>query len=119
MKRKGNIYKDIYKYKNVESAFKEVCKNTKNKNRVELFKENKNIYVSRTIDILKDKKYIPGQMNIFTIFEVKKRRIVSQKMVDKLVNHLVSRYILYPAILPCLIDTNVASRKGLRNKCRN
>lgn len=31
-------------------------------------------------------------------------------MYDKLVNHLVSRYILYPALLPCLIDSNCASR---------
>ena len=37
-------------------------------------------------------------------------------MLDKIVNHLVSRYILYPAILPCLIDKNVASRKGLGTK---
>ena len=31
-------------------------------------------------------------------------------MEDKLVNHLVSRYILYSAIIPCLIDSNCASR---------
>ena len=34
-------------------------------------------------------------------------------MQDKVINHLVARYILYPAILPCLLDVNVASRKGL------
>lgn len=34
-------------------------------------------------------------------------------MQDKVVNHLVARFILYPAILPCLLDVNVASRKGL------
>lgn len=34
-------------------------------------------------------------------------------MQDKVINHLVSRHILYPAILPCLLDVNVASRKGL------
>ena len=31
-------------------------------------------------------------------------------MEDKLINHLVSRYILYPAIIPWLIDSNCASR---------
>ena len=41
---------------------------------------------------------------------LKKRRIVSQEMDDKLVNHLVSRYILYPTIMPCLMDSNCASR---------
>ncbi len=34
-------------------------------------------------------------------------------MQDKIINHLIARYILYPAILPCLLDVNVASRKGL------
>ena len=32
-------------------------------------------------------------------------------MYDKIVNHLVSEYILLPSIVPCLIDCNVASRK--------
>ena len=39
--------------------------------------------------------------------------IVSQNVIDKVVNHLVARFILYPACIPCLIDTNVASRKDL------
>ena len=33
--------------------------------------------------------------------------------MDKVINHLVSRYILYPALLPHLLNVNVASRKGL------
>ena len=36
---------------------------------------------------------------------------VSQNVQDKIINHLVARFILYPAILPCLLDVNVASRK--------
>lgn len=53
---------------------------------------------------------------LFYIYDPKKRRIVSQNMYDKLVNHLVSRYILYPAILPCLIDSNCASRPNKGTK---
>ena len=34
-------------------------------------------------------------------------------MIDKVINHLISRHILYPAILPCLLDFNVASRKNM------
>lgn len=34
-------------------------------------------------------------------------------MQDKIINHLVARYILYPAILPCLLDVNIASRKNM------
>lgn len=113
MKRKGNLYQEIYKFENIVNAFNEVCKNTKNKKKVANFKEYKCIYVSRIHNVLKTKTYKPGPYNVFTIYEPKERRIVSQSMQDKVINHLVARHILYPAILPCLLDVNVASRKGL------
>ena len=113
MKRKGNLYQNLYKFENIQSAFNEVCKNTKNKKKVARFKEYKCIYISRIYDILQTKTYKPGPYNVFTIYEPKKRRIVSQNMQDKVINHLVARHILYPALLPCLLDVNVASRKGL------
>ena len=113
MKRKGNLYQEIYKFENIISAFNEVCKNIKNKKKVANLKEYKCIYISRIYNILKNKEYKPGPFNVFTIYEPKERRIVSQNMQDKIINHLVARYILYPAILPCLLDVNVASRKGL------
>ena len=113
MKRKKNLYENIYKFDNIVSAFNEVCRNTKNKRKVANLKQYKAIYISRIYNILKSKSYVPGPVNIFTIYEPKERRIVSQNMQDKIINHLVARYILYPAILPCLLDINVASRKGL------
>ena len=113
MKRKGNLYQNLYKFENIQSAFNEVCKNTKNKKKVARFKEYKCIYISRIYDILQTKTYKPGPYNVFTIYEPKKRRIISQNMQDKVINHLVARHILYPALLPCLLDVNVASRKGL------
>ena len=113
MKRKGYLYQNLYKFENIKSAFNEVCKNTKNKKKVTRFKEYKCIYISRIYDILQTKTYKPGPYNVFTIYEPKKRRIVSQNMQDKVINHLVARHILYPALLPCLLDVNVASRKEL------
>lgn len=113
MKRKGNLYQEIYKFENIINAFNEVCRNTKNKKKVAKFKEYKCIYVFRIYNVLKTKSYKPGPYNVFTIYEPKERRIVSQSMQDKVINHLVARHILYPAILPCLLDVNVASRKGL------
>lgn len=113
MKRKGNLYQNLYKFENIQSAFNEVCKNTKHKKKVARFKEYKCIYISRIYNILQTKTYKPGSYNVFTIYESKKRRIVSQNMQDKVINHLVARHILYPALLPCLLDVNVASRKGL------
>lgn len=113
MKRIGNLYENIYKIENIMQAFDEVCRNTKNKHKVNKYKEFRCMYIYRIYNILKNRNYTVGKYNVFTIYEPKERRIVSQNMQDKIINHLVSRYILYPAILPCLIDSNVASRKHM------
>lgn len=113
MKRKGNLYQNIYDINNIFDAFNEVCRNTKNKKKVEFFKEYKCIYIYRIYNILKNENYKVGPYNIFTIYEPKERRIVSQGMVDKVINHLIARHILYPALLPNLLNFNVASRKNM------
>ena len=116
MKRKGNLYQNTYKIENIMQAFNEICRNTKNKKKVEFFREYKCIYISRIYNLLKNEQYTVGPYNVFTIYEPKERRIVSQNMQDKVVNHLVARHILYPALLPCLLDFNVASRKNMGMK---
>lgn len=113
MKRKKNLYKDIYSLENIFAAFDEVCRNTRNKRKVANYKQYKCVYISRIYKTLKEKTYEVGPYNIFTIYEPKERRIVSQNMQDKVINHLVARQILYPALLPCLLDINVASRKNM------
>ena len=116
MKRKGNLYPEIYKFENILSAFNEVCRNTKNKRKVANYKQYKCIYITRIYNNLKNKSYEVGPYNVFTIYEPKERRIVSQSIHDKIINHLVARYLLYPSILPCLIPENVASRKNKGSK---
>ena len=116
MKRKGNLYKDICNIDNIKKCFEEVCKNTNNKSKVNRFKEYKAIYIYRIYNILINKKYVVGPMNEFTIYEPKERKIISQGMLDKTINHLVSRFILYPALVPCLLDVNIASRPKMGTK---
>lgn len=113
MKRKGYLYENICKTENIISSYNEVRRNTRNQRRVESMKEYKSLYISRVHDVLINKKYTVGPYNEFTIYEPKERHIVSQNIHDKIVNHLVARHILYPAILPCLLDVNVASRKDM------
>ena len=113
IKRKGYLYDNIYKLENIIDAYNEVCRNTRNQRKVDKYKFYKCVYISRVYNILKNKQYVPGPYNRFTIYEPKKRIICSQGMVDKTVNHLIARHILYPAIMPCLIDENVASRTAL------
>lgn len=110
MKRKGNLYENICKVENIQAAYEEVCRNTKNRRKVHKYKEYKCVYISRIQKILENKEYKPGPFNMFTIYEPKERIIFSQGMHDKVINHLVSRYILYPALIPSLLDINVASR---------
>lgn len=116
MKRKNNLYDNMCNMKNIMSAFDEVCKNTKNKRKVKAYKEYKCVYISRIYKILESKEYKVGPYIVFTIYEPKERRIVSQNLQDKIINHLVSRQILYPALNPCLIKENVASIKGKGTK---
>lgn len=116
MKRKNNLYENMYKLENILQAYNEVCRNTKNKRKVRNYQEYKCIYISRIYDALKAKTYEVGSYHVFTIYEPKKRRIVSQGIYDKVINHLVSREILMPSIIPCLIDENIASRKGMGTK---
>ena len=113
MKRHSYLYDNICKFNNIKSAYKEVCKNTRNKRRVALLKDYEAIYVFRTYTTLINKSYKVGPYNSFTIYEPKERLIVSQNIEDKIINHLVARYILYPALMPCLLDVNVASRKNM------
>ena len=112
MKRKNNLYQEICKIENIISAFNEVCRNTNNKKKVQNYKQYKSIYISRIYNVLNNKTYKVGKYNVFTIYEPKERRIVSQNLQDKVINHLVARYILYPVVMPCLIEQNVASRKN-------
>ena len=116
MKRKNDLYKNICKIENIFSEYNEVCKNTKNKRKVSNLKEYKAIYISRIYNILNSRSYVVGPYNVFTIYEPKERRIASQGVQDKIINHLVARFILYPALMPCLINENVASRPGLGTK---
>ena len=113
MKRYTNLYKDICNLDNIELAFKEVKRNTRNERRVVNMKQYKSYYITTVYNIVTTNSYEVGPYNKFIIHEPKEMLIVSQGVIDKIINHLVARYILYPAILPCLLDTNVASRKGL------
>ena len=79
------------------------------------FKSFKAIYVTQIYKMLNNKTYKMGKYNIFKIYEPKERIIVSLNMYDKVVNNLVSKYILEPALIPCLINTNIASRKRYGN----
>ena len=113
MKRKNNLYENIYDFSNMNYVIKEITNNVRNKRKSENLKQDRSYYIANVFLTLTNKKYTPRKYNEFVIYEPKKRNIVSQNLKDKIINHLVARYILYPAILPALLDVNVASRKNM------
>ena len=112
MKRKGNLYKDICDIENIEYVCDKIFKSCKNKEKVYKWESVKDVLVVKIYNDLNNRNYKFGRYHKFIIYEPKKRIIMAMDMYDKLINHLVSEYILLPSIIPGLIDSNVASRIG-------
>ena len=110
MKRANNLYKDIYNIDNIRKVYNEVKKGCNNIKGLYLYEcaESANLY--RIAEKLYRKEYTFSQYHVFLIREPKYRLIMSENIPDKIVNHLISRYLLLPALDHKLIDTNVATR---------
>jgi len=117
MKRVNNIYDSILDIRIIQKMYNARVKvNTKNKLKLEKFENN---YVSNMIYIkkkLENRSYIPGKYNIFLIKEPKLRIIMSQNIIDKLINHVVTQYFLINIFEGTLIEENVATRKNKGTK---
>lgn len=113
MKKKKNLYSKMIDLDVIIDMYDSTIKvNTKNKEKIEEF-EN---YYSENMVIIKEllasKKYVPGKYNIFFIREPKLRIIMSQNVPDKIVNHLVAKYILIESFEDKLIEENCATREN-------
>lgn len=113
MKRVNNLYDNIVDIKKIQNMYdRRIRINTKNKVKLERFENN---YVSNIVyikNILKNRSYIPGRYNIFIIKEPKIRLIMSQNVIDKMINHLVSKYFLVDVFEKSLIKENIATREN-------
>ena len=113
MKKAKNLYNEIVDIKKIKNLYnKRVKLNTKNKSKLEKFENN---YVSNMIyikNILESKNYNPGKYNIFIINEPKVRLIMSQNIIDKIINHVITEYFLINIFDKSLINENIATRKN-------
>lgn len=110
MKRYDNLYN--FSMEDIKFIYKLVRINTKNKEKIKRFDDYYSVNLSRVKYVLDNNLYKVGKYNVFLIKEPKYRIIMSQSIIDKLVNHLVAYKILIPIIDKSLINTNVATRKG-------
>lgn len=110
MKRIDNIYNEILIYEHALNMFHKIKRNCKNKEAVYNFRLNLNTNIFNILTKLYKGEYKFSYYRIFMIRDPKYRIIMSENIPDKLVNHLVSKYILLPCLESKLIDTNVATR---------
>ena len=102
------------KIKNLLEVYNlEISKNVKNKRALYNFEVNKIQNISKIINIVNRGLYDGGTYNIFLIREPKVRIIMSLNVLDKLLNHFITRFILYPKLDYLLDDRNVATRKNM------
>lgn len=90
--------------------------NTKNKGKLHKFELFYSSNIISILTVLKNKTYTHSNYNIFLVQEPKYRIIMSEIMSDKIINHLVSKYVLAPCIYPHLIEQNVATRENKGTK---
>ena len=110
MKRASNLYQNIYKIDNIKKIYHKVrikCNNKRSIYNYDLYESINLLDIARK---LYQRNYIFNNYNIFIIKEPKYRLIMSENISDKVVNHLISEYILIPSLEHKLIDTNVATR---------
>ena len=97
----------------LDSIYNDIRSNIKNKKRVYEFEKYKLEYLQVACDMLNNKCYDGGTYNIFIIYEPKLRVIMSQKILDKIVNHYITRTILIPKMDKYLAKENTATRKNM------
>lgn len=111
------MIKNIITIENLEKIYDlEIKKHVKNKRTLCDFDQNKMEYLLQIKTILLNGEYKGPSYHIFAIKEPKVRLVMSQNLVNKIINHFVARYILEPKLSKYLLDCNCATRKGKGTK---
>lgn len=109
-------YDDIVDIDKIREMYHIIRVNTKNRGKLHKFELFYSSNIISILESLRNKCYKHSKYNVFLVHEPKYRIIMSEIMSDKVVNHLISKYILAPGIIPHLIPQNVATREGKGTK---
>ena len=109
-------YDDIVSINKIKDVYDGIYKNTCHKAKLVRFELTKTSNIVKIYNTLKNKHYIHLKYNVFIIKEHKYIIIMSELMYDKIVNHLISKYVLIPTLSKKLIEQNVATRTGKGSK---
>ncbi len=109
-------YDDLIDIDKIKEMYNIIRSNTKNRGKLHKFELFYSANIISILTVLKNKNYKHSHYNIFLVHEPKYRIIMSEIMSDKVINHLISKYVLSPGITPYLLPQNVATRKGKGTK---
>ena len=112
MKRKNNLYSDLYDIDNIIKMTDKVLSKVKNKGRREKFHLYYSEHIINIKNRLESKNINLGKYNIFLITYPKCRVIMSQSIEDKIINHLIAEYLLVRVFENRYVDSMCATRVG-------
>ena len=112
MKRLNNLYNECCKLDNIINMTDVVLKNVRNKKLVDKFERCKMEHIINIKKRLENRDFRFDRYNIFMISDPKYRVVMSQNIEDKIINHLVAKYILVKVFEPVYPDCMVATRKN-------
>ena len=112
MKRVSNLYHKVYDIDNINKMCDLVCSKVKNKEKAEKFMLYKAEHIINIRNKLMSKKLDFSKYSIFLITDPKCRVIMSQSIEDKVINHLVAKYLLVDVYENIYTNSMCATRKG-------
>lgn len=110
MKRLDNLYDNMCDLKNIIEMTDKVCMRVRNKRLVDKFETYKAEHIVNIKNRLDSRNVTFDKYNIFMITDPKCRVIMSLNIEDKIINHLVSKYILVKVFENKFTDSMVATR---------
>ena len=112
MKRVSNLYHKVYDIDNINKMCDLVCSKVKNKEKAEKFMLYKSEHIINIRNKLLSKNLDFSKYSIFLITDPKCRVIMSQSIEDKVINHLVAKYLLVDVYENIYTNSMCATRKG-------
>lgn len=116
MKKSLDCYDNLLDIERIMDVYHIIRLNSKHKDKLFLFELFFSCNIFAIYEMLKARNYHHHQYNIFLLKDPKYRVIMSEVISDKIVNHLVSKYVLFPILEAKLIPMNVATREGMGTK---
>lgn len=113
MKRKGNLYAQIYDPVNIKVAFENAIRGKSNIRTIKEISKNPDPYLQEIHDILKEERFVNGRYNTFELKERGKDRVIHSLpfFPDRIIHHAIVQ-ICGPIWIKSFIRDTYASIPG-------